>query len=157
MARAPKALVDQVAAATQNAYSVARYTGPAWRMIIRNLAEAGFDANQIEQVLRSKHMRWAADSAGRSHSATAIDFTDYVWKGYGNLYGDRWKAEVAKLCGQPAHPVPTLDGNYLAGFAEGEQIAALIDLARDLAAGKPALQARAKALVIELERRAENG
>jgi hypothetical protein len=54
---------NAIAAATSDAYSHSRYGGAAWTACARMLARREFDADQIEAIMRSKWMRWAADSS----------------------------------------------------------------------------------------------
>ncbi len=51
-------------ARTQDAYSFDRYGAEAWMNAIRLLAEVGYDEEDIEWILYSKYMRWAADRFG---------------------------------------------------------------------------------------------
>lgn len=53
-------VVDRLSKETQDAYSAGRY-GPVWDEIIAFLLGEGLDAEAIEWILRSKHMRWAGD------------------------------------------------------------------------------------------------
>ena len=46
---------------TSDAYSFHRYKRTAWNVAIRSLANFGYNKEQIECILRSKLMRWAAD------------------------------------------------------------------------------------------------
>ena len=70
---------------TADAYSRDRYTDAGWRGSIQKMARAGYSSRQIEAVLRSKHMRWAADNAGRNGSTTAANFEAYWTKTYGGF------------------------------------------------------------------------
>ena len=48
---------------TADAYSFDRYGQDAWLQSIRELSwTLGYDPVQVEWILRSKYMRWAADS-----------------------------------------------------------------------------------------------
>ncbi len=58
----------RIAASCADAYSADRYA--SWAGCARLLARRGYDAREIEALLRSKHLRWAGD----------------VWGGAGN-YG----------------------------------------------------------------------
>lgn len=53
-------VVDRLSQETQDAYSAGRY-GPVWDEVIAFLLGEGLDVKAIEWILRSKHMRWAAD------------------------------------------------------------------------------------------------
>lgn len=56
---------DLTAATWETAYSFSRYGAAGWRSAIRELIRRGFDNREIEAVLRSKFMRWAADACDR--------------------------------------------------------------------------------------------
>lgn len=130
MAKINAAEINRIAEATQDAYSYDRYTRPGWVGAARKMAAAGYNAQQVEAVLRSKHMRWASDAAGRSGFTTAADFAKY-WEGeFGGFNTPKAAQEVESLTGQkiPTQPEPT--GADLAEFAEGEEIADMIDLAK---------------------------
>lgn len=49
---------------TQDAYSFYRYGAEAWMNAIRLLAGVGYTEEEVEWILRSKYMRWAADQFG---------------------------------------------------------------------------------------------
>lgn len=57
----------------EGAYSYGRYNDAAWKANAEFLAARGLDARQIEAVLRSKHMRWAADLLGDEHLDHAME------------------------------------------------------------------------------------
>lgn len=59
---------------TQDAYSHDRYQGE-WGACVALLLARGFTEEQTEAILRSKHMRWAADEAGE---ATAGALSRYI-------------------------------------------------------------------------------
>jgi hypothetical protein len=67
--------VEVLAAQTEDAYSAGRYQ--SWSDCVRLLLEQGYDERQTEAILRSKHMRWAADMAG-TDQATAEDLRSYM-------------------------------------------------------------------------------
>ena len=54
-------LANEIAERTSNAYSFDRYGEKEWRAIASFLLQKGIDEDMVEWVLRSKHMRWAAD------------------------------------------------------------------------------------------------
>ena len=51
---------DALHARTQDAYSFDRYGAEAWMQAIRLLIEL-YTEEEVEWILRSKYMRWAAD------------------------------------------------------------------------------------------------
>src|SRR5690349_20283787 len=122
----------RIAENTVEAYSRGRYTDAGWKRIAQALLDAGATAAEAEWVLNSKHMRWAADDANRSHSATAADFLAYANKRKGKegtgLAGLVLAArkELGLVDVKTGFPQTGAD---LAGACEGEQIADLINLA----------------------------
>lgn len=153
-----KVLAKQVAARTQDAYSRDWYTDAGWLGVARRLAEEGLNATEIEWVLRSKHMRWAADYVSRSHSVRAADFIAYTLEngGFEKLARDVRNNAKHDLPATPA------SGADLAGACEGEDIAELIDLARQVATlrfligGGPTPEAtRASEILARIEARAK--
>lgn len=131
MAKTTKAQWEAAAIGARDAYSWNRYTDAGWMQIAKRLADEGASPAEIDWTLRSKHMRWAADHANRSHSVTAADFADYVHYTFQRKPAEPWQAlliEVRKDLAKHA-PKPAT-GADLAGACEGEQIAALIDFAR---------------------------
>jgi len=147
------ATAKQIAAATEDAYSCSRYTPAAWIGIARALLEAGADADEAHWVLMSKHTRWAADGASRNHGTTLADFLNYVKSGHVGSLEKLIAAARREL--KPAAAPASLDGAYLAGACEGEDIADLIDLARALRAdGITNYGPRAARILETIERRA---
>jgi len=67
-----------VAAATQDAYSFEAYGEQGWRGCALLLRTRGLDKFEIEAVLRSKHMRWAADDAGKTKGCTSADLERHL-------------------------------------------------------------------------------
>ena len=61
----------------EDCYSGDRYTWTAWSKIVDWLAAQDFDAHQIEQILRSKLTRWAADHAGKYDGVTLKEFQKF--------------------------------------------------------------------------------
>jgi len=53
--------VDNMMVKTSEAYSFSRYGAGAWRKSIENLFELGYNKKEVEWILNSKLMRWAAD------------------------------------------------------------------------------------------------
>jgi hypothetical protein len=147
----------QIADETKEAYSRWRYTDAGWRGVIRALLAAGAEEDEVRWILASKHMRWAADSANREHGVTSINFINYVNRYLGSVEGFvltvRYDLAQQNLEARKGKP-----GAELAGFAEGEDIAALIDLARTIAhtpalAGYPSLRTTATAVLARIEAR----
>jgi hypothetical protein len=74
------AIADQVAAATEDAYSFDRYGATNWLRACRMLARRGYNAREIEAFMRSKHTRWAGDTANKNSGVTAKDLEAYISK-----------------------------------------------------------------------------
>lgn len=58
-------------------YSFDAYGKKNWRDIIMYLKDQGYSPGEVEQVLRSKLMRWASDRAGEYGNVTLQDFIDF--------------------------------------------------------------------------------
>lgn len=123
---------QKIAAATQDAYSRNRYTDAAWTRIAGLLLTQGFNPEEAAWVLNSKHMRWAADAANRSHSATANDFVAYASGLVTNDHGRKTGfASLLIEARKDLTPKPlATTGADLAGACEGEDVAELIDFVR---------------------------
>lgn len=68
---------DQVAERTSDAYSFDRYT--SWKACAIVLMDLGYDVNEAEAILRSKHTRWAADSSNKPYGrANSSDLKRYL-------------------------------------------------------------------------------
>ena len=67
-----------IAAKCSDAYSFDRYR--SWPALAKMLARRGFNANEIEAILRSKLTRWAADwsRVQRYGHATAADLERFL-------------------------------------------------------------------------------
>jgi hypothetical protein len=69
---------DAIAQETSDAYSFNRYGATRWRSCCRMLARRGYDAREIEAIMRSKWTRWAGDMSdseyGRVNSADLARF-----------------------------------------------------------------------------------
>lgn len=77
-----------------DAYSSERYGPFNWRKAAAMLARKKFTADEIDAILRSKWMRWAADAAGRGNcQAKAEDLSAWL-KGQRNVFSDA--AKMAK-------------------------------------------------------------
>jgi|SRR5215467_7617140 len=78
------AMADAVAEVTADAYSWDEYNEAGWRSCCRMLAKRGYNALEIEAIMRSKWTRWAVDHAtfhvkradGRHNSADLARFID---------------------------------------------------------------------------------
>jgi hypothetical protein len=57
-----KMTIKQISEETIGAYSFDRYGQSGWNGAIRVLKSKGMNDLEIQAFLRSKHMRWAADS-----------------------------------------------------------------------------------------------
>lgn len=141
----------RIATKAEDAYSRDRYTTAGWMQTAKRLATEGFAADEIDWVLRSKHMRWAGDAANRNHAVTAADFANYVLVhlvgGWTRLRDDARKALNAETRAKKT-------GAYLAGACEGEHIAMALDLLR-VAANGGSIQNSAAILLAEIEGRAK--
>jgi hypothetical protein len=60
-----KSRAEALAKVTEDAYSHGFYTERGWLNAIRVLVQRGFSNEQIDQLMRSKHTRWAGDCADR--------------------------------------------------------------------------------------------
>lgn len=69
-----------------NAYSVDRYR--SWKGVAAALAKRGYTEQQIEIIMRSKLMRWAADEAGRDSNAPSSVILAFI---------DKYPSEVPLL------------------------------------------------------------
>lgn len=74
------AQADEVANATSDAYSFERYAPGAWKASCRMLAREGYDAREIEAIMRSKWTRWAGDSSEKNEygHVTSIDLKNFL-------------------------------------------------------------------------------
>lgn len=68
-----------LATSTVDAYSFSRYGWTAWNASAQLLARRGYDADQIEAIMRSKWMRWASDMSSNP-SPTSKDLERYLDK-----------------------------------------------------------------------------
>jgi hypothetical protein len=72
--------VDALAVATSDAYSRDTYTDGGWLEACRLLAKRGYNALEIEAILRSKFTRWDADFSnkpyGRNTGADLLRWLD---------------------------------------------------------------------------------
>lgn len=142
----------RIATKAEDAFSREKYTTAGWIGIAKRLAVEGASPAEIEWVLRSKHMRWAADFSNRRSNVTLFDFASYVERPGGlKKNGGSWAILVAEARKETTQ---VLSGADLAGACEGEQIAEALDLLREAAAGK-SIQARAFRLLQEIENRAK--
>lgn len=68
---------DDVATRTEDAYSFDRYKSwSACAIVLQNL---GYNSLETEAILRSKHMRWAADCSNKPYGkATSSDLLRYI-------------------------------------------------------------------------------
>lgn len=75
-ARALRKMSQAVADKTADAYSFDRYS--TWRGCAWLLALRGYNARQIEAILRSKWMRWAADRFNRHDRIPARAIIEFI-------------------------------------------------------------------------------
>lgn len=148
----------QAANGARDAYSHDRYTIAGWMQIALRLAAEGANPAEIDWVLRSKHMRWAADMANRSYSVTAADFANYVVTrhDHGTFPWQTLLKEVREDLNKQTPKGKT--GADLAGDCSGEDIADLINLARKVKAlgvNTTAYGREAAEILERIERRAK--
>lgn len=74
---------EQIAAATQDAYSCDRYAPDQWVAVATLLLEEGATPAQVEWIMRSKHMRWAGDCATYAYGTMQSEaFRGYILSPY---------------------------------------------------------------------------
>lgn len=79
MAISKRALAKTIAMRADDAYSRDRYSDASWWSCAALLLRRGFRENEVEQVLRSRWMRAAADFAGfKVNDATSGDLARYL-------------------------------------------------------------------------------
>jgi len=71
-----KTTIHELATRTEDAYSAGTYV--SWYSCAAVLRERGLSDREVEAFLRSKHLRWAADEAGKSRGATSEDLQRYL-------------------------------------------------------------------------------
>lgn len=64
---------DAIARATRDAYSFSSYGPSGWRSCCRMLALRGFNAREIEAIMRSKWTRWAGDESDKQYGKYNAD------------------------------------------------------------------------------------
>lgn len=70
---------QRVVEATAGAYSRERYTDYGWLCIARRLLAEGASEAEAEWIMKSQHMRRAADAANKGDQETTVaDFARYV-------------------------------------------------------------------------------
>lgn len=68
----------EIASRTEDAYSFGIYSRREWLRITRFLLhEEGYSDIDVEEILRSKHMRWASDHADGDRHMTLAKFQAY--------------------------------------------------------------------------------
>jgi len=82
---------------TQDAYSRGQFTASGWRQAIREFISRGFSDQQIIDLMMSKHIRWAVDSAEkRRNKYTSTLILNYLDKSYakclsfGTFFPEDW-------------------------------------------------------------------
>ncbi len=72
---------EEIVDRTSDAYSFGRYySRREWKRIVqflRGFSSEDYSDDEVEEILRSKHMRWAADHVEKSRSVTLADFVSY--------------------------------------------------------------------------------
>jgi hypothetical protein len=71
-------LYREIATRTEDAYSADRYGRNEWAACAMLLLERGYTEAETEWVLRSKHMRWAADMSNEPDRPVAGDLARYL-------------------------------------------------------------------------------
>jgi len=84
--------IEHMANKTSGAYSASRYGDVAWRKAIQLLAEAGYTEIEVEEILRSKYMRWAADCFAKRFRDREVCVGTEIMK-----YKDQYGIDVAGL------------------------------------------------------------
>ena len=86
--------VNALAQRTEDAYSFSNYGAQSWRQCIRILAKRGLGEREIEAILRSKWMRWAADGSNKPYGhVTSADLARFMDDPRNRITD----AEIAKL------------------------------------------------------------
>lgn len=67
---------------TSISYSFDRYSEKGWRECIEHLIELGFNEEQIEAFMLSKHMRWAGDCSGGEYGTLGLETLQGYFKQY---------------------------------------------------------------------------
>lgn len=155
--------IKTLAKSTEDAYAFPTYGEREWIRAIRLLSDRGYNGRGIEAILRSKIARWAADSRPAAAKPRGDDIINYLDDPKNKVT----HATITRLAqetfnddgqdlGNPTSPRPK-NGADLAGFAEGEDIADLIDLARTLRSigGPAAVNLRASEILARIEARAK--
>lgn len=93
----PTKLSKSIAEITQDAYMAQDY-GSSWERCARLLLNLSLTRNQVEAVLRSKHMRWADDCFGRGNGqkSNSAAFKRYL-DNWIKTEGKNWLNEVREL------------------------------------------------------------
>lgn len=74
----PKSLAVYIADTTSDAYSWDMYEEARWLACVRMMLKRGYNEREVEAILRSKYMRWTADTVHpkRPNSADLARFLD---------------------------------------------------------------------------------
>lgn len=71
---------EAVTLLTENAYEFGlSYSRREWKRIVRFLLGAGYSPRGAEEVVRSKHMRWAADSELTGGDMMTLEKFESYW------------------------------------------------------------------------------
>jgi len=77
---------------TQDAYSSNRYN--SWPAVISMLVRRGYNDREIEAILRSKWMRWAADSSPKPYGKATFKDVEHFLDDWRNKFNP---SEVRQL------------------------------------------------------------
>lgn len=83
---------DHICTQTFDAYSYSRYGKAAWLKAIELLFVVGYTEEQVEAILRSKYMRWAADAFSVQEGEQEVCTGGEIIQ-----YRDKWGIDVDDL------------------------------------------------------------
>lgn len=72
-----KITIKALAEKLEDAYSTDRYNG-SWTGCVRMLRQRGYNDRAVEAIIRSKHTRWAGDSANKNRGVNSADLARYM-------------------------------------------------------------------------------
>lgn len=88
----------EIAEQTQDAYSYDAYTPAGWRACCLMLAKRGYDAREIEAIMRSKWTRWAGDGdSERRRRFNSKTLEEYLCRQIEYMGSVRMEREISKL------------------------------------------------------------
>lgn len=104
---AQRPVATRLAERTADSFSFDRYV--SWFAVCAFLIRSGYTEREAEAILRSKHMRWAADAAtgqgSRYGQCRPKNVADYI-----ALQGATWKREVRTLTDETFSETVPQDG-----------------------------------------------